>query len=70
MRDSVATSAEGEELHRSDSSPEDNVKIKVAAGTNAGDCTLGGEPRLDKGPRVQHTQQGVNEDLWMDQRPY
>lgn len=45
------------------SSPVDDVIVKVVAGTNAGDCALRSKTGLDKGPRVEHTQQGVNENL-------
>lgn len=46
-------------------SPEDDVKIKVAARADAGDRTLGSKPRPDEGPGVEHAQQGVNKDLQM-----
>lgn len=50
------------------SSPEDNVIIKVVAGTNAGDCALRSETGFDEGPRVEHTQQGVDENLQQEKK--
>lgn len=52
------------------SSPEDDVIIKVIAGTNAGDGALRSETGLDEGPRVEHAQQRVNENLQPDKRSY
>lgn len=51
-------------------SPEDDVKIKVVAGADAGDRTLGSKPRPDEGPGVEHAQQGVNKDLRMKRTVY
>lgn len=48
-------------------SPEHNVIIKVAAGTNADDCALRCKTWLDEGPWVEHTQQGVDENLRQDE---
>lgn len=50
------------------SSPEDDVIIKITAGTNAGDGSLWSETRFDEGPRVEHAQQGVEENLQQERK--
>lgn len=45
------------------SSPEHDVIIKIVAGTHAGDGALRRKTRLNEGSRMEHAQQGVNEDL-------
>lgn len=52
------------------SSPEDDVKVKVAACADAGDRALGSKPRLDEGPGVEHAQQGVKKDLQTERTVY
>lgn len=43
--------------------PEHDVIIKIVAGTQAGGSALRRKARLNKGPRMEHAQQGVNENL-------
>lgn len=48
------------------SSPKHDVIIKIVAGTHAGDGALRCKARLDEGSRMEHAQQGVNENLEWD----
>lgn len=45
------------------SSPEHDVIIKIVAGTHAGNGALRCKARLNEGSRMEHAQQGVNENL-------
>lgn len=45
------------------SSPEHDVIIEIIAGTHAGNGTLRCKARLNEGSRMEHAQQGVNENL-------
>lgn len=51
-------------------SPEHDVIIKIVAGTHAGDGALRCKARLDEGSRMEHAQQGVNENLEWDGNTY
>lgn len=51
--------------------PEDNVVVEVADGTDTGGGALRGEARFDERTGVEHTEQGVDQDLrWTEERTH